>query len=129
MILLELILPTETNEDEVDEHNENLPLQVGMLNIGEVQVLSVMYDQLSNTDLFADRFDSSRTIAKLKGKISILKEILIDSSRTAKLWLQYMNYVSIIKEFVSAERRGNWQGHLAAKGKMLNLFAATGHIN
>ena len=129
MILLELILPTETNEDEVDEHNENLRSQVGMLNIGEVQVLSVMYDQLSSTDLFADRFDSSRTIAKLKDKISILKEILIDFSRTAKLCLQYMNYVSIIKEFARAERSGNWQGHLAAMGKMLNLFAATEHIN
>ena len=68
-----------------------------MLNIGEVQVLSVIYDQLSSTDLFADRFDSSRTIAKLKDKISILKEIMIDSSHTAKLWVQYMTCVSIIK--------------------------------
>ena len=107
MILLELILPTETNEDEVDKHNKSLRSQVGMLNIGEVQVLSVMYDQLSNSDLFADRFDSSRTIATLKDKISILKEILIDSSRTAKLWLQYMNCVSIIKKIVRAERSGN----------------------
>ena len=72
MILLELILLSKTNEDEVDEHSENLRSQVGMLNIGGVQVLSVMYDQLSNTDLFADRFESSRTIAKLKDKISIL---------------------------------------------------------
>ena len=59
--------------------------------------------QISNTDLFADRFNSSRIIAKFKDKISILKEILIDSSCTAKMWLQYMNYVSIIKEFVRAE--------------------------
>ena len=81
MILLELILPTETNEDEVDEHNESLRSQVGMLNIGEVQVLSVMYDQISNSDLFANRFDSSRTIAQLKDKISILKEILIDLTK------------------------------------------------
>ena len=88
-----------------------------------------MYDQLSNTDLFANRFDLSRTFSKLKDKISILKEILIESSRTAKVWLQYMNYVSMTNEFVHAERSGNWQGHLAAMGKMLNLFAATEHIN
>ena len=100
-----------------------------MLNIGEVQVLPVMYDQLSNIDLFANRFDLSRTFSKLKDKISILKEILIESSRTAKLWLQYMNYFSMTNEFVHAERSGNWQGHLAAMGKMLNLFAATEHIN
>lgn len=78
-----------------------------MLNIGEVQVLPVMYDQLSNTDLFGNRFDLSRTFSKLKDKISILKQILIDSSSTAKLWLQYMNYVNIIKEFVHAEKSGN----------------------
>ena len=79
--------------------------------------------------MFAYRFDSSRTIAKLKDKISILKQILIDSSSTAKLWLQYMNYVSIIKEFVHAETSGNWQTHLTAMGKLLNFLAVTGHIN
>lgn len=57
LILLELILPTERNEDEVDKHIEKLQSQVGMLNTGDVQVLSVMYDQLGNTDLFADKFD------------------------------------------------------------------------
>ena len=97
-----------------------------MLNIAEVQVLPVMYDQLSNTDLFADRFHSSRIIAKLKDKVSTLKEILIDSSRTAKMWLQYMNYASIIKEFVCVEHLA---GTFAAMGKMFNLFVATGHIN
>ena len=39
-----------------------------------------------------------------------------------------MNYLSTIKEFVRAEESGNWQGHLAAMGKILNLFAATGLI-
>ena len=42
MIHLEFMIPTETNEDEVDEHNENLQSQVGMLNIGEVEVFYVM---------------------------------------------------------------------------------------
>ena len=69
------------------------------------------------------------TRQELLHKISILKEILIDSLRTAKLRLQYMNYLSTIKEFVRAEESGNWQGHLAAMGKILNLFAATGLIN
>ena len=68
------------------------------------------------------------TRQELLHKISILKEILIDSLRTAKLRLQYMNYLSTIKEFVRAEESGNWQGHLAM-GKILNLFAATGLIN
>ena len=40
-----------------------------------------------------------------------------------------MSYVATIKLFIRAERTGNWDGHLAATQKMLNLYAATGHFN
>ena len=43
--------------------------------------------------------------------------------------MQYIQYISKIKTFARAERIGDWKGHLAAKGQILNLFAATGHIN
>ena len=49
--------------------------------------------------------------------------------RTAKFWIQYQNYVDILKLFIRAERTGNWEIHLVALRKMINLFAATGHIN
>ena len=51
------------------------------------------------------------------------------SSRTAKLWLQYIEYVDIIKQFFFVERISNWPLHLQTVIKMANLFAATGHIN
>ena len=38
-------------------------------------------------------------------------------------------YAGIAKEFVRAEQSEDWDGHLAALGKMLNIFAKTGHIN
>ncbi len=34
-----------------------------------------------------------------------------------------------LKLFIRAERTGNWSLHLVVVGEMLNLFAATGHIN
>ena len=40
-----------------------------------------------------------------------------------------MGHGAIIKDFIRAERRGNWMEHLAATGKMLNLYAAAGHNN
>ena len=52
-----------------------------------------------------------------------------ESSRTAKLWIQYTRYIDIVKYFIPAKRTGNWQNHLASTAKMLNLFAATGHSN
>ena len=39
------------------------------------------------------------------------------------------NYVETLKLFIRAERTGNWNLHLVAVGEMMNLFAATGHIN
>nr|XP_047135832.1 uncharacterized protein LOC124813134 [Hydra vulgaris] len=48
-------------------------------------------------------------------------------SRTAKLWILYIYYIGIIKEFLVAERTCNWYLHLQAISKMLNLFAASGN--
>ena len=50
-------------------------------------------------------------------------------SRTAKLWIQYMEYINVIKMSIAGERTGNWLLHLDAISKMLNLFAITGHTN
>ena len=55
--------------------------------------------------------------------------LLAERSPTAKLWLQYIEYVETLKLFIRAERTGDWNLHLIAVTQMLNLFAATGHIN
>jgi len=54
---------------------------------------------------------------------------IAEKSRTAKLWLHYIEYVDTLKLFIQAERTGNWNLHLIAIEQMLNLFAATGHLN
>ena len=69
--------------------------------------------------------DSHDIIQKLK----LLKSQLEEKSRTSALWLLYMNYIQVVKEFIYAERTSNWELHLDALSKMLHLFAATGHIN
>ena len=58
-----------------------------------------------------------------------LKDRLRAQSRTAKLWMNYMDYVAVLKQFIRAERYGDWELHLYALEKMLNVFAATGHLN
>jgi hypothetical protein len=50
-------------------------------------------------------------------------------SRTAKLWLLYLDYISSFKKLLRAERTGDWQLHLDSIRSMINLFAATGHNN
>ena len=53
----------------------------------------------------------------------------MNNSRTAKLWINFMNYISIIRLFIAASRTGDWNLNLVAMEKMINLFAATGHNN
>ena len=40
------------------------------------------------------------------------KLLLSDSSRTSRLWIQYLHYIGIVKDFIYAERVGNWSLHL-----------------
>jgi hypothetical protein len=62
---------------------------------------------------------------------SLLSEVVERSreSRTAKLWLQFMDLVNILHTFISCERLKNWEGHLNTIPSLLTLFAATGHIH
>ena len=66
---------------------------------------------------------------KLKKLLHRYKELLAEKSPTARLWLQYLEYIETLKIFIRAERIRDWNLHLIAIGKMFNLFAATGHIN
>ena len=49
------------------------------------------------------------------------------ASRTSTLWLQYMKMLDILRQFIKAERTGNWQLHLNSTYEMLPYFATSGH--
>ena len=54
---------------------------------------------------------------------------LKDKSRTASLWFSYLHYVDLLKQFILAERTLNWLLHFQVTYDILNLFAASGHLN
>lgn len=47
---------------------------------------------------------------------------------TAKLWLQYFRMITLLKQFIEAERTGNWKLHLDTVQKSLPFFQAAGHF-
>ena len=53
------------------------------------------------------KFDMSPLIKKLQETSRNLKDILSKRTNTAKLWVQYVKYISIIKEFTRTERIGD----------------------
>lgn len=48
--------------------------------------------------------------------------------RTAQLWMQYMDYINVIKLYIEAERSGDWHLHLRCIREMLPIFHASGHL-
>ena len=46
-------------------------------------------------------------IDKLSSAISELKDSLAKSSRTSRLWINFINYINIVKTFIRTERTGN----------------------
>ena len=66
-------------------------------------------------------------VLRIKELLRNKTESLKSSSRTAVLWLQYMDMVDILRKFLRAERTGNWALHLEAISEMLPFMAASGH--
>ncbi len=78
----------------------------------------------------ANRTTTDSTSTSTSDRCLVEKRMaLIKQSRNAKHRFQYLDYITVIKDFIMSERTGNWEGHLSAVGKLLNLIAATGHVN
>ena len=90
--------------------------------------LEKMYQDLLKGEASFTEVNDNDCIIAISKIIENFKSELSSKSRTAKLWIQYLEYINIIKLFIRAERTGNWNEHLEAMRLMLNLFAATGHI-
>lgn len=69
--------------------------------------------------------NSDITLNLIQNELENKKNELKEQFRTARLWIQYMDYVNIFKHFIYAERTSNWELHLSSLSNMLNLFAAT----
>lgn len=50
------------------------------------------------------------------------------SGATAALWIQYFNMITLMKQFIHAERSGDWNGHLRCIQQMIPFFHASGHF-
>ncbi len=63
-------------------------------------------------------------IGECSSKRNQIPEVI---SKTATLWLQYVDMVDILRKYIRAERTGNWELHLQTVSEMLPYLAACGH--
>ena len=68
---------------------------------------------------------SSKALWRIMDKLTEEKHSM-ENHRTAKLWLQYMEMIAILRMFIKAERTGVCALHLQTID-MLPYFAAAGH--
>lgn len=95
----------------------------------DVNEINELYEKLRAREISSIEISNYPALVKIQRALDTLMHELRDRSRTAKLWLAYIEYVDTLKLFIRAERTGDWNLHLVAVGKMLKLFAATGHFN
>ena len=95
----------------------------------ELKELQDYYEYHRNREIHAVDINQSAALLKLKELIDSLRNDLRSKSRTANLWLAYIDCINTLTLFIFAERTGDWNTHLVAVGRMLNIFAASGHFN
>ena len=98
----------------------------------DLKEIEASYDDLVNDkseDTNDISTDAKEALEKLSTLIVAQKTSLSKSSRSEELWLQYLDYVGLIKDFIFAERFGDWSFHLSTVKRMLNLFASSGRIH
>ena len=103
--------------------------QEEMISEEDLNTLKSLHEHIIDEKSHDENIINCEIIEKLNCALEKLIDRLGESSRTAKLWIQYIRYIDIVKYFIAAKRTGNWQNHLGSTAKMLNLFAATGHSN
>lgn len=64
----------------------------------------------------------------IKNKFISKLENLKKNGPTSELWIQYFRMITLVKQFIAAERSGQWQLHLQCVQRMLPYFHASGHF-
>ena len=98
----------------------------------DLSFVSDAYSKVTEEDLGEEEFlelCQTENFQNLIKEVNTLLEKKKSESRTAALWVQYIDFVEIVKYFIFAERTSNWSLHIDATKRMLNLFAATGHLH
>ena len=110
----------------LDEANTEEPV-VPQPSIDEdLESAKVIYNRLTENPNVSAEVCSSEALDLIARKLEEKKQSML-KSRTAVLWIKYMEMVDTLKLFIKAETTCNWMLHLKALHEMLPYFAAAGH--
>ena len=89
--------------------------------------ISDLFDKTIAREVSAEDLNGNEAIQEMVEKIKTYKNNM-SSSRTARLWFQYIEMVEILCKFIRAERTGNLHLHLQAVKDMLPFLHHLGTL-
>jgi len=91
-----------------------------------MQTMTDLYEKLvSGKNLPQDVYDNELLEKLFRSWLDTKSRLKVYP--TAALWIQYLEIIDIYRQFVFAERTGNWELSLQSLHEMLPYFAAAGH--
>ena len=106
-------------ETKLSLSSDNVPM--------ELDAVADLYDDLVSRKTTMQEVESSVELQALQMKLDMFTETLESKYLTAKLWLEYMEMVNVMRAFIRSERTGDWSLHLRTLQDMLPYLAASGH--
>ena len=130
MGVLSALLLMKTNNIELEAEVENddflVTFQRFMQNDPFSSTLSKLFNDVFEEKTSYDDVLLQEYMIDLAKKLKEFKENYYDN-KTTRLWLMYIDMVSIACKLTEADRSGNWMLHREALREMLPYFAASGH--
>ena len=118
-VLRTLVLCT-VFETKLSLSSDNVPV--------ELDAVADLYDDLVSCKTTMQEVESSVELQALQMKLDMSTETSKSKYLTAKLWLEYIEMVNIMRAFILSERTGDRSLHLRTLQDMLPYLAASGHI-
>ncbi|KAG1687728.1 hypothetical protein GQR58_008303 [Nymphon striatum] len=94
--------------------------------LSDLEKIGNLYDGLLTGNSTVEDACQSEELIRVTDRLQTSQQFM-KSSRTAKLWLQFMKMMEILRKFLKGERLGLWELHMTAMYEMMPYLAASGH--
>jgi len=93
----------------------------------DLQCALELFESVLIGDISIEMICQAPVQQRIQEKMTAYSDRVRKESRTARVWLQYMEMVELLRTFITAERMGNWQLHIVTLKRMLPYFTSSGH--
>ena len=93
----------------------------------DLEAVGNLFDEVLTGKMTVEVACMSQELTRITDRLDVKKNNLSQASRTAKLWLQFMKMMDILRMFLKGERMGIWALHIQAMYEMMPYVAASGH--